>query len=340
MLEDLNPHILLPRTLRQMRPAAKTLWLYFNLTGPTIVSQRELSNQLGFTQSPISQNLGKLSDVKMISYKPAQDRSDKSHIKALHPIFLPVEKPFPSALKEADASTKMLYLWLLPQGDVTYTHKEVSAYLGITEMTAVKTRQELKSLEAIVYKQRPVPRLRGIYYAVPAKHLKERLEIDPSLAVPKEIEEGMAAELKLHFLLSRRGEVTAHQQTLAAMLDIPQSSVSKAVNNLIDKGLIERKKRDNEYVLISENQNPPSQRVRSRKAFLPEKLKGEANAVQFLYLWLEPQGKVSYSYSDLVELVRLRSYSVMKAIERLEELNFLKVYEKPTPHSRGTFKII
>jgi hypothetical protein len=62
--------------------------------------------------------------------------------------------------------------------------------------------------------------------------------------------------------------------------------------------------------------------------------------VQFLYLWLEPQGKVSYSYSDLVELVRLRSYSVMKAIERLEELNFLKVYEKPTPHSRGTFKII
>ncbi len=340
MLEDLNARVLLPRTLRQMRPAAKTLWLYFNLTGPTIVSQRELSIQLGFTQPPISQNLGKLSDVKMISYKPAQDRSDKSHIKALHPIFSPIENPFPSALKEADASTKMLYLWLLPQGDVTYTHKEVSAYLGITEMTAVKTRQELESLEAIIYKQRPIPRVRGIYHAVPARHLKERLEVDPAFAVPREIEEGMAAELKLFWLINKRGEMTAHQKTLADTLDIPQSSVSKAVNNLIAKGLIERKKQNGEYVLMSENQNPPSQRVRSRKAFIPEELKGEANAVQFLYLWLEPQGKVSYSYSDLVELVRLRSYSVMKAVERLEELNVLKVYEKPTPHSRGTFKII
>jgi hypothetical protein len=49
---------------------------------------------------------------------------------------------------------------------------------------------------------------------------------------------------------------------------------------------------------------------------------------------------VSYSYSELVELVRIRSYSVMKALERLEELKLLKMYEKPTPHSRGTFKII
>jgi DNA-binding MarR family transcriptional regulator len=316
------------------------LWLYFNLTGPTIVSQRELSIQLGFTQPPISQNLNKLSEAKLLSYKPAQDRSDKSHIKALHPLFAPLEHPFPSALKEADASTKMLYLWLVPQGDVTYTHKEVSAYLGITEMTAVKTRQELESLGAIAYKQRPAPRQRGIYYVLKAKDLKERLEIDPLLAVPKEIEEGMAAELKLYWLLNQRGEITAHQNTLAAILDIPQSSVSKAINSLVDKGLAERTKQEGEAVLVSTNKDAPSKRIKSRKEFIPEILEGEANAVQFLYLWLLPQGKVSYSYSDLIELVRIRSYSVMKALERLEELNLLKMYEKPTPHTRGTFKII
>jgi Mn-dependent DtxR family transcriptional regulator len=340
MLEDLNSRVLLPRTLRQMRPAAKTLWLYFNLTGATVVSQRELSNHLGFTQPPISQNLNKLSDIKLISYKPAKDRSDKSHIKALHPLFSPLENPFPSALKEADASTKMLYLWLVPQGDVTYTHKEVSAYLGITEMTAVKTRQELESLGAIAYKQRPAPRQRGIYYVLKAKDLKERLEIDPLLVVPKEIEEGMAAELKLYWLLNQRGQITAHQNTLAAILDIPQSSVSKAVNSLIEKGLAKRTKQEGDTVLVSTNKDAPSKRIRSRKEFIPEVLEGEANSVQFLYLWLQPQGKVSYSYSDLVELVRIRSYSVMKSLERLEELKLLKMYEKPTPHTRGTFKII
>jgi predicted transcriptional regulator len=340
MLEDLNPRVLLPRSLRQMRPAAKTLWLYFNLIGPTIMSQRELSIQLGFTQPPISQNLNKLSDIKLISYKPAKDRSDKSHINALHPLFSPSEFIFPSILREADASTKMLYLWLVPQGDATYTHKEVSAYLGITEMTAVKTRQELESLGAIAYKQRPAPRQRGIYYVLKAKDLKERLEIDPLLAVPKEIEEGMAAELKLYWLLNQRGEITAHQNTLATILDIPQSSVSKAVNSLIEKGLAKRTKQKGDTVLVSTNKDAPSKRIRSRKEFIPEVLEGEANSVQFLYLWLQPQGKVSYSYSDLVELVRIRSYSVMKSLERLEELKLLKMYEKPTPHTRGTFKII
>ncbi len=94
MLEDLNASVLLRRSLRQMRPAAKTLWLYLNLAGPVIMSQRELSIQLGFTQAPISQNLNKLSDAKLISYKPAQDRSEKSHIKSLHPFFLQVNSRF------------------------------------------------------------------------------------------------------------------------------------------------------------------------------------------------------------------------------------------------------
>jgi DNA-binding MarR family transcriptional regulator len=339
MLEDLNPRYLLPRPLRSMWPAAKLLWLYFNLTGPVTASQRDLSVHLGLTQRPIADNLIKLSEAGLIIYKPGSDRASKSVIKAKQPIFSPIERPFPGILKEADASTKVLYLWLLPQGDVTYTLKQVSAYLGITEMTAVKARQELESFGVINYKLRPAPRRHGIYYVLAYEHLKERLEPDSNLALPQAIEQGMAAELKLYWLVTQRGEITAHQQTLATMLDIPQSSVSKVLNSLLEKDLIQRVTKKGEDVLVSARTTSVKS-SKTPKDIIPDKLKGEANAVQFLYMWLKLQGKVSYSYSDIVELVRLRSYSVMKALERLEELKLLNVYQKPTPHSKGTFKVV
>lgn len=337
MLDDLDPRYMLPRPIRSMWPAAKLLWLYFNLAGPTTASQRDLSVHLGLTQRPIADNLVKLSDEGLISYKPGSDRSTKSVIKAKKTIFSPVKNPFPSILKEADASTKVLYLWLLPQGDVTYTHKQVSAYLGITEMTAVKSRKELESFGVINYKLRPAPRKHGIYYVLTSEQLKKQSKTDSNLVLPSEIEQGMVAELKLYWLVAHRDQTPAHQQTLAWMLDIPQSSVSKVLNNLLEKGLIERTTKKGMDVLVSPRATSTAKNI---KDLVPEKLRGEANAVQFIYMWLKPQGKVSYSYSDIVELVRLRSYSVMKALERLEDLGLLTIYEKPTAHGKGTFKAV
>lgn len=338
MLDDLNPRYMLPRSLRPLWPAAKLLWLYFNLAGPTTASQRDLSVHLGLTQRPIADNLVKLSEEGLISYKPGSDRSTRSVIKAKQTLFSPVENPFPGVLKEADASTKVLYLWLLPQGDVTYTHKQVSAYLGITEMTAVKSRKELEAFGVINYKLRPAPRKHGIYYVLTSEQLRGQSKLNSNLALPSEIEQGMVAELKLYWLVAHRDQTPAHQQSLAWILDIPQSSVSKVLNNLLEKGLIERVTKQGEDVLVTPRST--SATAKTIKDLIPEKLRGEANAVQFIYMWLKPQGKVSYSYSDIVELVRLRSYSVMKALERLEELGLLNVSEKPTPHSKGTFKVV
>jgi DNA-binding MarR family transcriptional regulator len=338
MLDDLNPHYMLPRSLRSMWPAAKLLWLYFNLAGPTTASQRDLSVHLGLTQRPIADNLVKLSEEGLISYKPGSDRSTKSVIKAKQTIFSPIENPFPGVLKEADASTKVLYLWFLPQGNVTYTHKQVSAYLGITEMTAVKSRKELESFGVIIYKLRPAPRRHGIYYVLTSEQLKENSNAESNMALPSEIEQGMAAELKLYWLVAHRDQVPAHQQTLAGILDIPQSSVSKVLNNLLEKNLIQRVTKKGQDVLVSPRAK--SSTSRTIRDLIPDKLKGEANAVQFIYMWLKPQGKVSYSYSDIVELARLRTYSVMKALERLEGLGLLIMYEKPTAHSKGTFKAV
>ncbi len=334
MPNDLTTRLMLPHTLGELGTAAKMLWIYFNLTGPIVVSQRDLSVTLGLTQRAVNKNLNRLSEAGYISYKPGQDRSDKSKIKAAKPMFKPLAESFSPLLREADASTKLLYLWLLPQGDVTYTHKEVSAYLGMTEMTAVKSRQELESLELIVYKQRPAPRQRGIYHVLAPKDLEGRSRINKNLVLPEAMS-GKGGELKLYWYILQKGEATSRQHALAEILDMPQSAISNAISHLLDEGLIERKGED----LFIPTQKQTSKK-RSSKDILPDKLIGEANAVQFLYMWLTPQGEVNYSYSEMVDLVRIRSHSLMIAVKRLEDLGFLKIYEKPTPHRKGRFRAI
>jgi DNA-binding MarR family transcriptional regulator len=333
-MPDLDKRYPLPRALLELGTAAKMMWVYFNLIGAVKVSQRELGVDLGLTQRAVGENLNKLSEAGFISYQPGQDRGDKSSIKALKTIFSPVDTPFPSLMREADASSKLLYLWLLPQADVTYTHKEISAYLGMTEMTSVKARQTLESFGVLHYTQRPAPRQHGIYSVLKANDLEEDESNVPAL--PKEIR-GKGAELKLFWLVEQKGEVTAHQQTLAAMLDAPQGAISKAMKTLLEHDLIERKEKKDGEVLISKT----SASVKpSNKPILPEKLRGETNAVQLLYMWLKPQGTVTYSHGNIVDLLQIRSYSVMVALNRLEELNLLKVYEKATPHKKGKFKAL
>ncbi len=334
MLGDLNKHLMLSHALQDVGTAAKMLWIYFNLIGAVVVSQRDLSVTLGLTQRAVNENLNRLSEAGYISYKPGQDRSDKSKIKAVKPMFKPLAEPFSPLLREADASTKLLYLWLLPQGDVTHTHKEVSACLGMTEMTAVKARQELESLELIIYKQRPAPRQRGIYHVLVPKDLQARSDIDKNLVLPEAIS-GKGGELKLYWYILQKGEATSRQHALAEILDMPQSAISNAISQLLNEGLIERKGED----LFIPAQKQASKK-RTLKNPIPDKLIGEANAVQFLYMWLTPQGEVNYSYSEMVDLVRIRSHSLMIAVKRLEDLGFLKIYEKPTPHRKGRFRAL
>jgi DNA-binding MarR family transcriptional regulator len=337
MLDSLNSRLALNGALRELGTAAKMLWVYFNLTGPVVVSQRDLSVTLGLTQRAISENLNHLSEIGFIRYKPGQDRSDKSNIKAVKAMFKPLAESFSPLLREADASTKLLYLWLLPQGDVTYTHKKVSAYLSMTEMTAVKARQELESLGVIVYQQRPAPRQHGLYHVLAPKDLQARLKFDENLALPESIS-GKGGELKLYWYILQKGEATSRQHALAELLDMPQSAISNAVNHLLEEGLIERTQKKGEDLFIPTQQH--TSKKRTPKDFIPNKLIGEANAVQFLYVWLKPQGEVRYSYSEMVDLVRIRSNSLMIAVKRLEELGLLEVYEKPTPHRKGRFKAV
>jgi DNA-binding MarR family transcriptional regulator len=201
-------------------------------------------------------------------------------------------------------------------------------------MTSVKARQTLESFGVIHYTQRPAPGRQGIYRVLKASELEEEASNIPAL--PQEIR-GKGAALKLYWPVEQKGEVTAHQQTLAEILDAPQGAISQAMKILLEHDLIERKVKKGEEILVSKQGAPTTP---STRAILPEKLKGETNAVQLLYMWLKPQGTVSYSHSDIVDHVQIRSYSVMMALNRLEDLGLLKVYEKATPHKKGKFKAL
>jgi DNA-binding MarR family transcriptional regulator len=332
-MDGLETRLFLPKTLRELGTAAKMLWVYFNLTDRVMVSQRDLSIALGLTQNAVSQNLTRLSEAGVINYNPSQSRSEKSEIKAVRPIFKPILESFPTSLREADASSKLLYLWLLPQEDVTHSPKEVAAYLGMTEMTATKARGELETLDILIYKQRPIPRQHGIYHVLAPRNLQAK--VPDVLAIPEAIS-GKGAALKLYWYISHKGEVTSRQQLLAKLLDVPQSAISKAVQLLLEQDLIKKKGED--FLVSTEVASQPRRTPKDLK--IPDKLVGETNAVQFLYLWLKPQGKVSYSYSELVELIRIRSNSLMLAVKRLEELGLLEVYKKPTPHRKGMIKVL
>ncbi|UCH26313.1 MAG: hypothetical protein JSV66_01300 [Trueperaceae bacterium] len=54
--------------------------------------------------------------------------------------------PLPEALRQESPTAKLLYLWLLPQGEVSYSQRAMAEALGTTQ-PAIK--QAMKRLRAI-----------------------------------------------------------------------------------------------------------------------------------------------------------------------------------------------
>ena len=57
---------------------------------------------------------------------------------------------------------------------------------------------------------------------------------------------------------------------------------------------------------------------------LPPALKDEAPTTKLLYVWLGPQGEVSYTVRELAELSGVTPTSVQAALTRLRELGLLE----------------
>ena len=56
----------LPKELRNLKPTAKTLWLYLNPLGLVQLSQRDLATELGLSQTIISQSFADLKDANLL----------------------------------------------------------------------------------------------------------------------------------------------------------------------------------------------------------------------------------------------------------------------------------
>ena len=53
---------------------------------------------------------------------------------------------------------------------------------------------------------------------------------------------------------------------------------------------------------------------------LPEGLKKAKATTKMLYLWLEPQGKVSYSMREMMEELKMATQSMQDAVDKLKEI--------------------
>ena len=73
---------------------------------------------------------------------------------------------------------------------------------------------------------------------------------------------------------------------------------------------------------------------------LPDELLEQTPAVKLMYLWLLPQGEVSYSLSELEQHLGLARKPVMNALAKLRELGFLKDLDEPEQRKKGRYKAI
>lgn len=72
--------------------------------------------------------------------------------------------PFPEELLEAAPSVKVIYLWLLPQGEVSYSIDDVAEALGFTRDTATDALKALRVADLLVDVEAARPRHKGTFY--------------------------------------------------------------------------------------------------------------------------------------------------------------------------------
>lgn len=73
----------------------------------------------------------------------------------------------PLALQTEPPSVKMLYLWLLPQGTVTWSQREIGAAVGITQANVSRAMTRLGEIGLLSGSWRFRGRARGAYRAEP-----------------------------------------------------------------------------------------------------------------------------------------------------------------------------
>ena len=72
----------------------------------------------------------------------------------------------PEVLKPEPPTVKLLYLWLLPQGEVSYPQRHVGRALGLTQANVSIALKRLRSLGLVADLEPAPPRARATIRAV------------------------------------------------------------------------------------------------------------------------------------------------------------------------------
>lgn len=71
---------------------------------------------------------------------------------------------------------------------------------------------------------------------------------------------------------------------------------------------------------------------------LPQVLLAEPPTVKLVWLWLAPQGAVSYSVRQLARSLGIDASNVHAALARLRELGLIEDLDGPKPRRKGRYR--
>lgn len=80
--------------------------------------------------------------------------------------------------------------------------------------------------------------------------------------------------------------------------------------------------------------------VKATPRYLPDTLIEANSSVKALYVWLLPQGHVSYTYRDMVAELQMSHRAVTEAYIYLRECGLLVELEEKTTRNSGVFYVI
>lgn len=86
--------------------------------------------------------------------------------------------------------------------------------------------------------------------------------------------------------------------------------------------------------------SPRKRIIRTDPPPLPPQLKGESPLVKFMWIWLRPQGVVSYSTRDMSTALGLAQPSLGAALNRLRELGLIEDRAERKSRAKAIFEAV
>jgi Mn-dependent DtxR family transcriptional regulator len=131
----------------------KLLFLWLRPQGVVSYSQREIARALGISQGAVSLSLVRLRALGLSGSEGEPGRASSGL-----PGSEPVAPALPKALLEENQTTKLVYLYLKPHGEVEVSVRQLEALLDISHRPAAEAMQRLAVLELLEVLTKPANR--------------------------------------------------------------------------------------------------------------------------------------------------------------------------------------